>query len=416
MSNREDWISKAIHLEKNLDIQDRKYHLKTYKQCFVGSAAIYVIINLKYATNKDEAISFGNKLLNRKIIKHVTGKHKFKNENVFYEFVKNYRDSIPKTPTISISIDKPLDLFAAAQQLSGINIDEKQPHTPTQLTPFESKNNTVNVNNAYVYANEEMKTASKKQRKSISKLNGCEHYALHLFDLILQGSLFYYKFNKHLINNETQKTLITFIENYINGRHNLDDFNLNYFQKLFDDKIKKYIQEEKRIFINIGQVSSLNNELIAYFFNASKNDFKGNLFNYFQKNNGFEYIQFIEIPEIIQLNEMQIGLIKDNKFNRDILFKTFDIHNHKNELFRFYIKLHRKIDNKFHVFLYLKGKPENYKKVQLIWDFVCQELEFEYISKITELERNKCDEIEGFDTSVNIQSQLTFTVNIRIIS
>ena len=85
--------SQAQLLEQNLDIKCRRYRLKSYSHVFVGQDAIPIIINLKLASNETEAIAFGNKLIELKLIEHVTNDHPFKKEHLFYRFTEHYHNS-----------------------------------------------------------------------------------------------------------------------------------------------------------------------------------------------------------------------------------------------------------------------------------------------------------------------------------
>ena len=80
----------AQKLEASLDIRDRKYKFKTYRRCFIGSDAINVMISLNLASNEKEAMELGNKLIQSNIIQHVTKKHAFKNEKLFYRYTDQY--------------------------------------------------------------------------------------------------------------------------------------------------------------------------------------------------------------------------------------------------------------------------------------------------------------------------------------
>ena len=95
MAEQQELFLRAFMLEQKLDIKDRKWRLKTFKNCFIGEEAIKEIINLKFATSIQEAIVFGNKLIQNDIIKHVTRKHEFKNETLFYKFTKTYKAKHP---------------------------------------------------------------------------------------------------------------------------------------------------------------------------------------------------------------------------------------------------------------------------------------------------------------------------------
>ena len=89
--NKEEPLQcKAERLYSKCDLEDRRWKLKTYKSCFIGSEIIAVIIKLKFASNTDEAIEFGNKLLNSNLICHVENDHIFKNENLFYKFTDKF--------------------------------------------------------------------------------------------------------------------------------------------------------------------------------------------------------------------------------------------------------------------------------------------------------------------------------------
>merc|ERR1719384_2576020 len=74
-------------LKENLTIRDRTWRLRMYRKCFVGNECVEVMISLKIANNEQEAIKMGNKLMNAKIIQHITNEHGFENKHYFYKFV-----------------------------------------------------------------------------------------------------------------------------------------------------------------------------------------------------------------------------------------------------------------------------------------------------------------------------------------
>jgi pyruvate/2-oxoglutarate dehydrogenase complex dihydrolipoamide dehydrogenase (E3) component len=69
-----------------LDIQDRRYRLSKYKQCFIGSEAVVWMLSNDIAKDEEDAVRLGNMLLNSGMFHHVTRDHEFKNENLFYRF------------------------------------------------------------------------------------------------------------------------------------------------------------------------------------------------------------------------------------------------------------------------------------------------------------------------------------------
>lgn len=67
-------------------IADRKYHLHTYKQCFVGNEFVSWLVEEGDVKDRDEAIEFGQKLVKANIIRHVCDDHDFKDGYLFYRF------------------------------------------------------------------------------------------------------------------------------------------------------------------------------------------------------------------------------------------------------------------------------------------------------------------------------------------
>lgn len=68
-----------------LEIKNRNYRLKNYSLCFIGSEAVEWI-QAKYDISKSEAVKLGERLIEEKIIHHVTDDHKFKSDYLFYRF------------------------------------------------------------------------------------------------------------------------------------------------------------------------------------------------------------------------------------------------------------------------------------------------------------------------------------------
>eukprot|EP00466_Bigelowiella_natans_P003489 jgi/Bigna1/38073/e_gw1.23.193.1 len=74
----------ARTLLKNLDVKDRMYHFKTYKNCLVGQDAVTWMVTNKYAKNRKKAVYILNKLHRLGVIEHVTKDHIVKDEYLFY--------------------------------------------------------------------------------------------------------------------------------------------------------------------------------------------------------------------------------------------------------------------------------------------------------------------------------------------
>jgi hypothetical protein len=66
-------------------IKDRRYRLRTYSQCFVGSEAVDWIRD-RFLISRAEAIQLGQRLMDAKHIHHVVDDHEFKDGYFFYRF------------------------------------------------------------------------------------------------------------------------------------------------------------------------------------------------------------------------------------------------------------------------------------------------------------------------------------------
>lgn len=85
--NLYDLIAK-MRGEKGLEIKTRRYQLKLYKRCFVGSEAVdWLVDHLKIS--RQQSVAIGRKLIHKKVIHHVGDEHSFKDENLFYRFYED---------------------------------------------------------------------------------------------------------------------------------------------------------------------------------------------------------------------------------------------------------------------------------------------------------------------------------------
>ena len=80
----EDLVSKMRSVG-GIKIKDRQYHLKSYKQCFVGNEACEYLME-RLSLSVEQAISLGQRLIDEHWIHHVSDRHSFKNEALFYRF------------------------------------------------------------------------------------------------------------------------------------------------------------------------------------------------------------------------------------------------------------------------------------------------------------------------------------------
>ena len=71
-----------------LDIRDRRFGLRNYPKCFVGTEAVRWLVQTQKATH-DEAVRIGQILIECGVIHHVTDEHSFKDEYLFYRFYED---------------------------------------------------------------------------------------------------------------------------------------------------------------------------------------------------------------------------------------------------------------------------------------------------------------------------------------
>ncbi|KAL7539874.1 hypothetical protein ACHAXR_009684 [Thalassiosira sp. AJA248-18] len=93
-----DEIATILQTESiDLEVRDRKYHLKTYHDCFVGSELVDYLVEHDLALNRVQAVEIGQEIMSSmKVFEHVVTKDRieFKDDYLFYRFVE-YDDDEP---------------------------------------------------------------------------------------------------------------------------------------------------------------------------------------------------------------------------------------------------------------------------------------------------------------------------------
>ena len=85
MNQELDELAKTF--KANVNIQDRKYLLKTFKQCFVGSEAVDFLVKEGHAPTREDAVELGKALQAAGLFEHVTRDHIFADEYLFFRFL-----------------------------------------------------------------------------------------------------------------------------------------------------------------------------------------------------------------------------------------------------------------------------------------------------------------------------------------
>ena len=70
-------------------IKNRRFRLKSYPSCFIGSQAVDLIVNEKYATSREEATKILQYALEADMFHHVVDEHEFEDGYLFYRMRMN---------------------------------------------------------------------------------------------------------------------------------------------------------------------------------------------------------------------------------------------------------------------------------------------------------------------------------------
>ncbi|XP_067994674.1 rap guanine nucleotide exchange factor 4 isoform X2 [Melanerpes formicivorus] len=84
-------LSRAPHM-----IRDRKYHLKTYRQCCVGTELVdWMIQQSPCVHSRTQAVGMWQVLLEEGVLNHVDQEHHFQDKYLFYRFLDDEREDAP---------------------------------------------------------------------------------------------------------------------------------------------------------------------------------------------------------------------------------------------------------------------------------------------------------------------------------
>ena len=98
---------------RSVEVRDRRYRLKVYSECFVGSEAVTQLVSSGYARSREQAVRLGQRLKSeRGLFRHVSENdgHTFKDEHLFYQYIpKEERTTVE--PGEKLSLQEIADRF-----------------------------------------------------------------------------------------------------------------------------------------------------------------------------------------------------------------------------------------------------------------------------------------------------------------
>ena len=75
------------HPQSGVKIKSRKYFFKKYPDCFIGAEAVTWLVSTLNLSSREEAVSIGQLMLEKKILRHCVNEHEFQDKYLFYVFI-----------------------------------------------------------------------------------------------------------------------------------------------------------------------------------------------------------------------------------------------------------------------------------------------------------------------------------------
>jgi hypothetical protein len=91
-------LAQIMQSEKGIAILTRRWHLQLHFHCFKGDDFTdWLTLNFKDIETREEAVEFGNELMQHGLFQHANKRHNFKDGNYFYQIDAEYRTPRPES-------------------------------------------------------------------------------------------------------------------------------------------------------------------------------------------------------------------------------------------------------------------------------------------------------------------------------
>jgi Domain found in Dishevelled, Egl-10, and Pleckstrin (DEP)/Regulator of G protein signaling domain len=104
--------------EQSTKIKSRRYRLRKYNKCFKGTQLVDWLLETGYASNRAEAVSIGQRMLDVGVLKHVTDEHDFEDVTTLFYTLE---DSMQKTGPSYVEVAADPDALVLTSLLKGVH-------------------------------------------------------------------------------------------------------------------------------------------------------------------------------------------------------------------------------------------------------------------------------------------------------
>lgn len=101
-------LADLMQSDKGVRMMDRRWHVRLHRNCFVGSEfTTWLVQNYRDIDSREQAVRFGQELMNAGLFVHVNNRHNFRDGNYFYKIHDAYRTPRPESRTGWFGTRKP---------------------------------------------------------------------------------------------------------------------------------------------------------------------------------------------------------------------------------------------------------------------------------------------------------------------
>jgi DEP domain-containing protein 5 len=93
-------LAQELQGERGIKMIDRRWHWRLHYHCFVGfDLTTWLLDRFRDIEGRDDAVAFGNELMNQGLFQHTSKRHAFRDGQYFYQLASEYRTPRPDSRT-----------------------------------------------------------------------------------------------------------------------------------------------------------------------------------------------------------------------------------------------------------------------------------------------------------------------------